>query len=49
LALDPENLETICPSCHNKEHPEKGGGKKKVPEKRRKARVIQTKMNEEVW
>ncbi|MBM7681958.1 5-methylcytosine-specific restriction endonuclease McrA [Pullulanibacillus pueri] len=29
LALDINNLETICPSCHNKEHPEKGGGKRK--------------------
>jgi 5-methylcytosine-specific restriction protein A len=29
LALDPNNLEVICDSCHNKEHPEKGKKKKK--------------------
>lgn len=48
LALDPDNLESICPSCHNKEHPEKGSGKKE-PEKKRKVRVIQVQANEEVW
>jgi len=48
LALDPNNLESICPSCHNKEHPEKGGGKK-IPERKRKALVIKMKANEEVW
>nr|WP_081831803.1 HNH endonuclease signature motif containing protein [Geomicrobium sp. JCM 19038] len=24
LALTSSNLESICPRCHNKEHPEKG-------------------------
>ncbi|MBC1615319.1 HNH endonuclease [Listeria booriae] len=28
-AYDLDNLETVCRSCHNREHPEKGGGKKK--------------------
>ncbi len=26
--LDPSNLEAICMSCHNKEHPEKGMSKR---------------------
>lgn len=30
LFWDEDNLETICPSCHNKEHPDRfGKGKKK--------------------
>jgi 5-methylcytosine-specific restriction protein A len=45
LALDPDNLESICPSCHNKEHPEKGRTKKQV---KTKVRVIETKANKEV-
>ncbi|WP_425154692.1 HNH endonuclease [Candidatus Palauibacter sp.] len=24
--LDPSNLEALCPGCHNRAHPEKGGG-----------------------
>lgn len=48
LALDLENLETICPSCHNKEHPEKGYGKKKI-EKKAKVKVISTIANNEVF
>lgn len=28
-AFDLDNLETICTSCHNKEHPERSGGQKK--------------------
>lgn len=28
-AFDLDNLESICPACHNKEHPERSGGKKK--------------------
>ncbi|WP_215532921.1 HNH endonuclease [Solibaculum mannosilyticum] len=27
LAFDPDNLESICPACHNKDHPEKGGSR----------------------
>ncbi len=46
LALDEDNLESICPSCHNKEHPEKGKGKKET--KRTKIPVIKSKANEEV-
>ncbi len=30
---DEDNLECICYSCHNKEHPERSGGKKKVKPK----------------
>ena len=29
LSLTLSNLESLCNACHNKEHPEKGGGKKK--------------------
>lgn len=47
-ALDAENCESICPPCHNKEHPEKGGGKKER-RKNRKARIIVVKPNREVW
>lgn len=25
---DEDNLECICPACHNKEHPERSGGQK---------------------
>lgn len=28
LALDIENLESVCAQCHNQEHPEKGRRKK---------------------
>lgn len=27
---DLDNLETVCPACHNKVHPEKSGGERKV-------------------
>lgn len=27
LALDPSNLISVCTKCHNKLHPEKGGGR----------------------
>ena len=27
LALEPSNLVSLCASCHNKRHPEKGGAK----------------------
>lgn len=30
---DIDNLETVCYKCHNREHPEKNGGKKKVKPK----------------
>lgn len=30
-ALELENLESLCAACHNAEHPEKHGGKKKQP------------------
>lgn len=46
LALDPDNLESCCGTCHNKAHPEKG---KKKPEKKRKARVIKARANREEW
>lgn len=29
LALDIDNLESLCNSCHNKEHPDKGKKEKK--------------------
>ena len=30
-ALDPDNLEAICQSCHNQEHPEKGRRGREAP------------------
>lgn len=29
-ALDIDNLECLCPACHNAAHPEKRGGKKEA-------------------
>jgi len=46
-ALFEENLESVCTSCHNKLHPEKGQTEIK-PMKTRKARIIQSQANEEV-
>lgn len=46
LALTLENLEVICSGCHNKEHPEKGSGKKEKP-KPTKLKIISSKANEE--
>jgi 5-methylcytosine-specific restriction protein A len=49
LALDIGNLESICPACHNKEHPEKGGGKPKEQQrKKRKIKFIKSKPNPEL-
>ncbi|CAJ0571029.1 unnamed protein product, partial [Mesorhabditis spiculigera] len=36
LALSDDNLESICPTCHNQEHPEKG---RRNPEKAKKRRA----------
>lgn len=49
LALILENLESSCNSCHNKEHPEKGQARaKREPERKRRAKVIVSKANEEI-
>ncbi|WP_210090674.1 HNH endonuclease [Paenibacillus turicensis] len=48
LALEPTNLESICPACHNHEHPEKGR-REKEPQKKRSAVVIVSKANPERW
>lgn len=48
LALDTDNLEVICDPCHNKEHPEKGYGKKKI-EKKVKIKVVSSNANDEVF
>ncbi|TFI70087.1 HNH endonuclease signature motif containing protein [Carnobacterium divergens] len=34
LFFDLDNLETISITCHNKEHPERSGGRKKKKEKK---------------
>ncbi|EJR67753.1 HNH endonuclease signature motif containing protein [Bacillus cereus] len=44
LALTLENLISLCNACHNKEHPEKGGGKK---ENKRKIQFVKVKANKE--
>ncbi|WP_317957508.1 HNH endonuclease signature motif containing protein [Paenibacillus chitinolyticus] len=48
LGLTLDNLESVCASCHNKLHPEKGKGKKSEV-KKRKATVIEVKANIERW
>lgn len=45
LALVLDNLISLCNSCHNKEHPEKGGGKKK---QKRRVPVVKVKANREL-
>ena len=45
-AFDESNLESVCASCHNRLHPEKGRGGGGV-EKRRKARIIRAVPNDE--
>ena len=37
LALNPDNCESQCAACHNREHPEKAGGK---VEREYRARVV---------
>lgn len=53
LALDADNCESICPPCHNKVHPEKGGGSKRearrVSEVKPRANVVKVEPNPEVW
>ena len=34
LALDLSNLRSLCAECHNREHPEKGGGRRRTPERK---------------
>ena len=41
LALDLDNLISLCESCHNKRHPEKGGGGEKAREAPKGVRIIQ--------
>ena len=40
---DEDNLELVCLACHNKEHPEKSGGKKKTKTKRKVVKFYATK------
>ena len=39
LALDPSNLITLCPSCHNKMHDEKGRYRTRRAKKKKASRV----------
>jgi 5-methylcytosine-specific restriction enzyme A len=45
LALDSDNLVSICNPCHNKEHPEKGGAKGK---KQLRINVVKMKVNRDL-
>lgn len=47
-AYDADNLESVCASCHNRLHPEKGMRKKRMEPKRR-ARIIRSLANDELW
>lgn len=40
---DIDNLELVCLACHNKEHPEKSGGKKKVKTRRKVVKFYATR------
>ncbi|HFD1661192.1 HNH endonuclease signature motif containing protein [Enterococcus faecium] len=40
---DINNLELVCLACHNKEHPEKSGGEKKVKTKRKVVKFYATR------
>lgn len=39
---DVDNLELSCEACHNKEHPERGGGEKKKKPKRETVKFYST-------
>lgn len=45
-ALDPDNLQSVCASCHNRLHPEKAGGKPKPTPKG--VRIIKTIPNNSI-
>ncbi|MCC2249089.1 HNH endonuclease [Virgibacillus sp. AGTR] len=47
LSLTLDNLISLCNACHNKEHPEKGGGQRKSA-KKRKINVVEFGANEEI-
>ncbi|WP_459503071.1 HNH endonuclease [Bacillus sp. C1] len=47
LALTLENLISLCNPCHNKEHPEKGGGEKNK-KKKRNIPILKVKANKEL-
>lgn len=50
LALELDNLESICPACHNKEHSTNGvGARTKKKENKRRAQVVVSMANKEVW
>ncbi|WP_438720421.1 HNH endonuclease [Enterococcus sp. AZ103] len=38
-----DNLQLVCLACHNKEHPEKSGGEKKIKTKRKVVKFYATK------
>lgn len=40
---DINNLELVCLACHNKEHPERSGGEKKVKTKRKVVKFYATR------
>jgi 5-methylcytosine-specific restriction protein A len=46
LALDEDNLESLCNTCHNKEHPDRRN--KKIKKVSSKIKVIKFKANEEI-
>lgn len=47
-ALDLNNLESLCNSCHNKEHPERGKRRVKQKKRNNKIKVVKSKANKEI-
>jgi len=47
LGLDLDNLESICPACHNREHTEKGSGRPRPQP--RKVRIEKSPASDERW
>ncbi|MEH6868939.1 HNH endonuclease [Bacillus safensis] len=48
IALSIDNLISLCNSCHNKRHPEKGPKKKDAPKKQRRITVVRSQPNEDI-
>lgn len=48
LAYDPDNLISLCFSCHEKYHPDRRKPRKRKSKLNRKIKVVEFKANEEL-